>query len=159
PQLEALAAAPWALPAVLAFGLALRLAHLIALERSPFATSLVLDARYYDTWAQAIAGGAWIGRRAFWVDPLYAYVLGGSYAVAGRDLLLSRILNIVFGLATGVLVARLAARVWRSHAVALVAALLALTCIPTLYFEGQNEKTALTVVLVTASAVLFLGGS
>src|SRR3990172_13333219 len=97
---RALAVAP-------ALGLALRVAHLIALRRSPFFTSLVLDARYYDTWAQEIAAGAWIGRAAFWVDPLYAYVLGLAYRLGGHNLLLPRLIAVTCGLLTGFPAARL----------------------------------------------------
>ena len=157
--LESLASAAWLLPVVVALALALRIAHFVALQGSPFADSLVLDARYYDAWAQEIAAGAWIGRAPFWVDPLYAYVLAGLYAVAGHALQLARVLNFLFGLATVVLVARLAQQVWRSRAAAVAAALMAATAIPTLYFEGQHEKTALTVLLITAAPVLLLSGS
>jgi tetratricopeptide (TPR) repeat protein/4-amino-4-deoxy-L-arabinose transferase-like glycosyltransferase len=158
-RLEALAAVAWALPAVLALALALRLAHLVALEHSPFGEALVLDARYYDAWAKQIAAGTWVATSPFWVDPLYAYVLAVIYAVAGHNLLLPRILNLVLGVATAALVARLAQRTWQSRLAALIAALLAITCIPMLYFEGQLEKTALTVVLITGAAELFLAGS
>src|SRR3989442_1006460 len=92
------------------------------LLRGPFrwaaAAAVVLDARYYDAWARDIAGGAWIGKAPAWVDPLYAYVLGVVYAVAGHHLVLARILNAVFGVVTVLLVARLAYHVWRSRAAA-----------------------------------------
>jgi hypothetical protein len=38
--------------------------------------------------AQRIAGGEWIGQASFWVDPLFAYVLGVAYTWAGHDVLL-----------------------------------------------------------------------
>jgi tetratricopeptide (TPR) repeat protein len=159
PALESLAHAPWLLPAVLGLAVVLRAAHLLALQHSPFAISLVLDARYYDAWAREIAAGGVIGKAPAWVDPLYAYVLGALYAVGGHDLLLARIANMVFGLATVYLVARLAERVWQSRAAALLAALMALLCVPTLYYEGQTEKTALTVLVLTAAVERFVAGS
>ena len=103
-QIESLGRAPWALPAVLGFAIVLRLAHLVAVQNSPFATALVLDARYYDAWAREIAAGAWIGKAPAWVDPLYAYVLGVLYAVTGHHLVAARMLNDVFGVVTVLLV-------------------------------------------------------
>jgi tetratricopeptide (TPR) repeat protein len=157
--LEALPKARWVLAGLLLVGLLLRAAHLHALHASPFYTSLQLDARYYDAWAREIAGGAWIGRTAFWVDPLYAYVLGIAYRLVGPGLLVPRILNCAFGLATGLLAYHLALRVWESRLAAWLAALLSLLFVPNWFFEGQSEKTALTVVLLTAAVALFLRGS
>ncbi len=151
--------ARWVLAAAFGIGLTLRIAHLVALRRSPFFTSLVLDARYYDSWAQEIAAGAWIGRTAFWVDPLYAYVLGLAYGIGGHNLLLPRLIAVACGLLTGYLAARIARRVWQSSAVAATAALLSMAFVPMLHFEGQTEKTALTVLLVTAAVELFLRGT
>ncbi|MEO8606106.1 MAG: tetratricopeptide repeat protein, partial [bacterium] len=159
PDLETWLGARWVLAAILGLGLALRLVHLGALAGSPFFDSLVLDARYYDTWARQIAAGAWVGTAAFWVDPLYAYVLGAIYAVAGHNLLWTRVLNLVCGLATALLTADIAYRVWRSRAAAALAAFGAVTFVPAYYFEGQSEKTAVTVVLVTAAVALFLRGT
>ncbi len=159
PRLEAWLGAGWVLIAVLALGLALRLAHFVALSSSPFFSSLVLDARYYDAWARDIAGGQWIGKAAFWVDPLYAYLLGIVYAVLGHDLLWPRLINIACGLATAALVADIARRVWDSRAAAVLAAFGAVTFVPAYYFEGQTEKTAVTVVLIVAALALFLRGT
>ena len=151
--LEDWAGRPWVLPAVLLLAAALRVAHLLSFRASPFFATLTLDARYYDQWAQRIAGGEWIGRAAFWVDPLYAYVLGVVYAVGGHDLLLPRLLNLACGVLTVWLVARIARRVWGSQLAAVVAALLAVALfVPAIHFEGQVEKTALSVLLLAAAA-------
>ncbi|MDX2167136.1 MAG: glycosyltransferase family 39 protein, partial [Deltaproteobacteria bacterium] len=158
-RLEGWLGATWVLGAVLGLGLAIRLAHFVALSGSPFFDSLVLDARYYDAWARDIAAGKWIGDAAFWVDPLYAYLLGIVYAVAGHDLLWARLINIACGLATALLVAQIAQRVWQSRAAAALAALLSVTFVPAYYFEGQTEKTAVTVLLITAAMALFLRGT
>jgi tetratricopeptide (TPR) repeat protein len=159
PALERVAAQPWMLPAVLAAGLALRLIHLAFLRQAPFFSLLVLDARAYDEWAQQIAAGTWIGHAAFWVDPLYAYVLGILYAIGGRDLLIARLVNIAFGLGTAAVIWQTALRVWGSRTAAAIAAVLFLGFVPAILFEGQIEKTALTVLLLSAAAYLFLVGT
>ena len=55
--------------------------------RSPFFALLMGDARGYDEWAQRIAGGDWLGHEVFYQAPLYPYLLGVIYAIAGRHLL------------------------------------------------------------------------
>jgi tetratricopeptide (TPR) repeat protein len=159
PRLEAVARHTWIVPAVIAVGLVLRLAHLAWLRGSPFFSSLLLDARHYDDWAQRIVGGAWVGRAAFWVDPLYAYLLAAIYGVAGHDLLLPRLINVGCGIATAVMVWLIAERVWASRFAAAVAAVLMVGFIPAIHFEGQIEKTALTVLLLATAVWLFLIGS
>jgi tetratricopeptide (TPR) repeat protein/4-amino-4-deoxy-L-arabinose transferase-like glycosyltransferase len=143
------------LAGVFALGLTLRVAHLVALKQSPLFTSLQLDARYYDAWAREIAGGAWIGKAAFWVDPLHAYVLGIVYKLLGHELLWPRLLNLALGLGTAWLVSRIARRVWGSRLAEISAALLSISFIPAIHFEGQPEKTALSVFLLAASIHLF----
>ena len=51
------------------------------------------DSRGYDEWARRIAAGDWLGRDVFYQAPLYPYLLGVIYAVAGRHLLLVRIVQ------------------------------------------------------------------
>ncbi|HSQ01249.1 MAG TPA: glycosyltransferase family 39 protein [Candidatus Dormibacteraeota bacterium] len=157
--LEDRAGRPWVLPAVLLLAAGLRVAHLLSVRASPFFATLTLDARYYDQWAQRIAGGEWIGRQSFWVDPLYAYVLGIVYAVGGHDLLLPRLLNLACGVLTVWLVARIARRVWGSELAAVAAALAVALFVPAIHFEAQVEKTALSVLLLAAALDAFLLGS
>ena len=45
------------------------------------------DSRGYDEWARRIAGGDWLGHEVFYQAPLYPYLLGVIYAIAGRHLL------------------------------------------------------------------------
>jgi tetratricopeptide (TPR) repeat protein len=158
-RFESLFGSHWALFVVLALGLALRVVNLIFLRRSPFFEGLQLDARYYDDWAKAIAEGHWVGAAAFWVDPLYAYVLAILYKLLGHHLILPRLLNLALGLGTATVVARVARRVWNSRAAGVLAALLAVALIPSLHFEGQPEKTALTIFLLAAMIDLFTIGT
>jgi tetratricopeptide (TPR) repeat protein len=159
PRLEAIARHTWILPAALAVGLVLRIAHLVWLRGSPFFSSLLLDARHYDNWAQRIVAGAWIDRAAFWVDPLYAYILAAIYGIGGHDLLLPRLVNIACGIATAAIVWLIAERVWASRFAAVVAAVMMVGFIPAIHFEGQIEKTALTVLLLATAVWLFLIGT
>lgn len=147
------------LAASLALGAALRIVHLAAMKGTPFFDGLILDARAYDEWAQRIASGELIGPGAFWIDPLYAYVLGGLYAVLGHDLLAPRALNALLGLGTALLAAGIALRVLHSRVAALAACAIVALFVPAIHFESQIEKTALTVFLVALSSYLFVGGT
>lgn len=159
PLFERLFAAPWSLPAVLVLAAALRLAHLAAIANSPFAVALQLDHRAYDAWAQRIAGGQLIGAGPFFVDPLYAYVLGFVYALFGRSLLVVRLLQVGLGVATCWLAARIARRAWGDAALATLAALLVALFIPAVHYESAIEKTALGVFLLALALDRYLVGS
>jgi tetratricopeptide (TPR) repeat protein len=159
PAVEERASAWWVFPLVIGLLIALRLGHLVRLYDSPFAFSLVLDARAYDEWARQIAAGAWVGQDAFWVDPLYAYFLGAIYRVTGHGLLLPRLANMTFGVLTAIFAARIAWRCWGSRLAAVLTALMFGIFVPAIHFEGQIEKTALSVFLLVAGVDLFLIGT
>ena len=147
------------LAASLALGALLRGLHLYQMRYTPFFEALILDARAYDAWAQRIAGGELIGSSAFWIDPLYAYVLGATYAIFGHDLMMPRVLNAVLGLATAWLVASTAQRVMSSRIAALASCALVCLFVPAIHFESQIEKTALTVFLMALLLELYSIGT
>ena len=144
------------LPAALTLGAILRLAHLSAFASSPFADRLQLDHLYYDDWAQRIAAGELVGERPFFVDPLYAYVLGGLYAAVGRSLAGVRVLQACLGLGTAYLTARLGRRALASRPLGNLAGALAAIVIPSVFAETAIEKTTLATFLCVATlAALF----
>jgi hypothetical protein len=77
----------WFATAIFGVALVVRLVHVWQLRRSPFFSVLMGDSRGYDEWARRIAGGEWIGKDVFYQAPLYPYMLGVIYAIAGRHLL------------------------------------------------------------------------
>src|SRR3990172_4280204 len=139
-------------------GTALRVAHVLALRDSPFFAHLVVDPEYYDAWAQQIAAGDWLGDRAFYMDPLYPYVLAGLYRVVGRDLLLARLMNVAFSAGTCLLVARLGRQIGGA-VVGGLAALAFAVYAPDIFYVGEVDKTSLSMVLGAAALTLGLGRS
>lgn len=137
----------------------LRLLHLAAISGSSFDTGLQLDHRAYDEWGQRIAAGEWIGAGPFFVDPLYAYLLGALYAVLGHSLLVVRLVQLALGVATCWLAARIARRAWGDTAVATLAALLVALFIPAVHYESAIEKTTLGVFLLALALERYLAGS
>ena len=120
------------------------------------------DSRGYDDWAQRIAAGDWIGHDVFYQAPLYPYFLGVIYAVAGRHLLLVRVIQALIGSASCALLglaagqlfsdARLKARAVGivadaqpegSRYVGLVAGLMLALYAPAIFFDGLIQKSVL----------------
>ena len=73
---------------------------MLALRDTAWFEHLVVDPAYYDRWAQRIAAGDWLDERAFYMDPLYPWVLGALYRLVGRDLLVVRLLQVALDVAT-----------------------------------------------------------
>ena len=91
--------------AIFAIALAVRLVHIWQIRDAPFFSILMGDSRAYDEWAQRIARGDWLGHDVFYQAPLYPYLLGTMYAIAGRDLFVVRVGQAVMGSLSCVLLA------------------------------------------------------
>src|SRR5204862_1256761 len=91
---------------------------------------------------QRIAGGEWIGRDVFYQAPLYPYLLGTLYALAGRHLLLVRVVQAFIGSASCVLLA-LAARRLTSARAGIVAGLTLALYGPAIFFDALIQKSVL----------------
>ena len=155
PSFTRVVASPWFLVAVLALAAALRVTHVFALRKTPFFNHLQLDHRAYDEWAWEIARGDWLGTKVFFVDPLYAYFLGGLYALFGHDLLAARLSQAVLGVGTCALCAVLGRRVLGSAALGNLAALIVALFVPAIFYEAAIEKTGLALFLFTLALALF----
>jgi 4-amino-4-deoxy-L-arabinose transferase-like glycosyltransferase len=151
-------ASRWAVAGAVALGVALRVAHVLALRQTPFFDHLVVDPQFYDAWAQRIAAGDWLGDRPFYMDPLYPYVLGVWYRVVGHDLLRARLLNVAFSAGACVLVARLGRQVGGARVAVLAAFGFALYR-PELFYVGEVDKTSLSMLLGAAALTLALDES
>jgi tetratricopeptide (TPR) repeat protein len=127
--------------------LAVRLVHVWQMRRSPFFSLLMGDSRGYDEWAQRIAGGEWLGHEVFYQAPLYPYLLGVIYAVAGRHLLLVRIIQAMIGSASCALLALAAAR-WFSKRAGVAAGVMLALYAPAIFFDGLLQKSVLDVFFV-----------
>src|SRR2546425_7571668 len=105
-------------PALVIFAVAftLRIIHIWQMRNAPFFTVLMGDARGYDEWAQRIAGGDWIGHDVFYQAPLYPYFLGSMYGIAGRSLMIVRIVQALIGSCACVLIGAAAARLFSARA-------------------------------------------
>ena len=123
---------------------------LAEMRDSPLFATPVGDARAFDQWGQAIAAGDWVGEGVFYQAPGVSYLLGGLYALFGRDLELARQLFACFGALTCVLVADLGRRIIDRPTGLLAGWILALYA-PLFFFEARLQKPALSLLLLMAT--------
>jgi tetratricopeptide (TPR) repeat protein len=142
--------------------LAVRLIHLWQLRATPYFATLMGDARGYDQWARRLAGGDWVGTDVFYQAPLYPYLLGVVYAIAGADPGTARVVQAVLGSVSAVLVAWAAARLFSPRA-GLAAGLMLALYAPAVFLDSLLQKSALDVffvaiVLAVVAAIVHRGG-
>ena len=130
--------------------LAVRLVHVWQMRSAPFFSVLTGDSHGYDEWAQRIAGGEWLGHDVFYQAPLYPYLLGVIYTIAGRDLLIVRIVQALIGSASCALLTVAGARLF-SPRVGLAAGLMLALYAPAIFFDGLLQKSTLDVFFVCLS--------
>jgi len=116
----------------------------------------IMDAKYYDEMAREIASGGVVRPGAFFMSPLYQYVLGLVYAVVGRDFLVVRLLQAAGGALTVALVYRLGCIVLRPS-VALTASVFLMLYGAATFNEGQMLVMWLGTLLNTSVLVVLAG--
>jgi len=117
---------------------------------------LILDSAVYDSWAQRIASGEWLGRQAFYFPPLYPYVLGILFRAAGHSLALVYLLQALLGLVSIVLIHRIGAALFGPRAGILAAAGAALYA-PFAFYETKVLGTTLGLTLNLTALALLVG--
>ncbi len=135
---------------VFVFAFILRLIYLLQINNVPAAQLLVGDAVTYDAWAGRIAGGEWIGKGVFYQAPLYPYFLGVLYfLLGGKALFAVRLVQIVLGSGSCVLLSRAGRSFFKSGAGILSGVLLALH--PTaISFDCSIQKSVLDLFFICA---------
>ena len=68
----------------------LKLLYVIQSAGSLHVNVPIMDSKYYDKEAREIVGGSFIRREAFFMGPLYPYVLSLIYTIFGRDFMIVR---------------------------------------------------------------------
>jgi tetratricopeptide (TPR) repeat protein len=144
---------PWFALAILAVALLVRFVHVWQIRRSPFYATLLGDSRGYDEWARQIAAGDWLGHEVFYQAPLYPYLLGFIYAIAGHHLLVVRVVQALIGSASCALLALAGARLM-SRPAGIAAGLMLALYAPAIFFDGLLQKSVLDVFFVCLALFL-----
>lgn len=136
------------LACVFVLALAVRGLYLHQLRGTLPLATLVGDGRAYDAWAARIAAGDWLGSEVFYQAPLYPYLLGVLYTVAGHDPALVRLAQVVLG-ACSCLLLYWAGNRWLGPPVGLIAGLMLALYPPAIFFDALVQKAVLDLLLVT----------
>ena len=151
PSYERAALWPWL--AVWFAAVLIRLVYFWQIHDTDLARVLLGDADVYDAWAQRLAAGDWLGDKVFYQAPLYPYFLGIIYKLGGHSLLLVRLVQIVVGACSCVILGK-AAEHFISRRAGLVAGVL-MACCPTLvFFDCLIQKSVLDVFFLTLVLLL-----
>jgi len=144
-------------PLLVLFGTALllRLLYLLDIHHNPFFYDPILDLYAYDSWAQQIAAGNWLGDHVFYQSPLYPYFLAVLYRLCGRHLLLVYLIQAVLGSLDCLLIYGIATRLF-DRRVGLLAGFIAAFYKSFLFYDGLLLKTFLEVLLLDLSLWLLL---
>jgi len=132
---------------IFAIGLVLRLVYFVQSGSNPLLYLPVLDEAYYIDFGRTVAGGFWLGEnRAFFMDPLYGYLLGLVFMVFGDDLTYIRLIQVLLDSFNVILIYALGMKVWNRDA-ALIAALLYAVYKVSFYYTLLILKTTGTITL------------
>lgn len=143
------------LVAVLA-GALLRAEYLRELLPTPFGRFLMLDAELFDRMARAILAGTPLNPGdVLFRPPLYPHVLAAIYKITHPGTFIPRILQSLMGIATILMIARIARRT-HGETAGKVAALLAATYGMFIYHEGELIATTFGVFFCALATMLLV---
>lgn len=139
------------------FGLLLRLAYFFDHGTSPYFGVPLLDQIYYDMVARLLTEGGELSQLQGFRPLLYPMFLSVFYRIGGSmGFEFSLVAQHGLGIATGVLVALIGARLFRNRACGLVGGFLYLLAGPPLYFEGELLITSSYTFLITLTLLVHL---
>ncbi len=140
---------------VIAFGM--RMIYLLQAGDAPEFALLVGDAVTYDAWAARIAGGDWLGQGVFYQAPLYPYFLGTLYTLFGKNMMAVRLVQIVLGAGSCLLLASAGRSFFGRTATGLMAGAMLAVYPTAIFFDGSIQKSVLDLFFVCALLAV-LGG-
>lgn len=126
--------------------LLLKLAYVIQSADATHVTVPIMDSEYYYRMAEDIMSGGFVRGEAYFMGPLYPYVLAILFGIFGKSIMAVRIVQAVVGSLTVVLTWMIGRRIMRPSVAFLAAAMLALYGAMTFY-EGQLLMMWLGTVL------------
>jgi len=125
-------------------------------ENNPLFYYPVMDEEYHDQWAQAILSDQpFLDHQPYFRAPLYPWFLSLLYTLVGRDLFLARLVQIILGSLTAVMVYRFAALFVKPLNASLAGFIIALYG-PLVYFDCLLLIPVLAVFLNTVFLVLLI---
>lgn len=134
-------------------GIALRIFYILEIMKSGFFYFPFGDPEYFDQWALSISSGNIVGEEVFFKAPLYPYVLAIFYKIFGHNLIIPRILNILFDSFSIYFVYLIGKRIF-NRKTGVIASIIAAFAGILIYFSGEVLGTSLAIFL--SLVVLYL---
>ncbi len=119
---------------LLAFSI--RIINLEIIKDNPFFDYPIMDEKYHDEWAKEISQGSLFKRVPFYRAPAYPYFLGLIYTIFGHEYYLARLIGIIIGSVSCMLIYLIAKELF-SHQIGILSALLACIYGMFLYFDSM----------------------
>jgi tetratricopeptide (TPR) repeat protein len=135
---------------------AVRFLYIYEFKNDLFLDCLILDLKYYHEWALRIASGDLLGDAIFEMTPLYAYLLGFVYKFVTTDAFLLKLMQVVVGSTSAVLIYMAALEVLEKRAYAFIAGLAASLYGPFIFFDAMRLKTFLAPFFALLMALFIL---
>ena len=140
--------------ALFAAAFLLKLLYVIQSADSLHVSVPIMDSKYYDKEAREIVGGGFIRREAFFMGPLYPYILSIIYTIFGRDFMIVRLFQIAGGAFVTVLTYLLGKQVFRPSAA--FAGVVLLVFYGAMTFHEAEMLMEWLGVLINMTALVFL---
>ena len=147
-----------ALAAICLLALGLRIAHLVVVQREELlhVPAMSADAAFNDEWArQAVGGEPVLEGWPYYVSPLYIEYLRGLYGLFGPEPLVARIIQIVLGSLTPLLLYWITRR-FADRRAGLAAALLGAAYPLFVFYEPTLIKASLSVFAASGAMAMVL---
>ncbi len=134
---------------------AVRLIYLNQIKLNPYFDTPQIDALWHHNWAKEIAGGDLMGKEVFFRAPLYPYFLGMVYALFGEGFYIPRLIQIIIGSLSCVLVFSLAKKLF-NRPTGIIASLIACFYAPLIYFDAELLIPVLIIFLDSTLILILL---
>jgi 4-amino-4-deoxy-L-arabinose transferase-like glycosyltransferase len=134
---------------------AFRLAVLVQTARTPYLEVANIDSGSYQQWARELVANGWWPTRQFYQSPFYAYFLAILYQVFGDGPWAPRVVQIILGSLTPVLVFGMGTRLFTRRA-AWIGALLVALFGPLVLEEVTLSKTSPLMTAAVAAVAAYL---
>jgi 4-amino-4-deoxy-L-arabinose transferase-like glycosyltransferase len=144
-----------AFTAIFVLALAFRLAVLVQTAQGPFLEVANIDSDSYQKWAHALVANGWWPTEHFYQSPFYAYFLAILFRIFGDGPWAPRLVQILLGSLTPVLVFGIGTRLFRRRAAWIGAVLIALYG-PLVLEEVTLSKTTPLIAAAVAGVAAYL---
>lgn len=141
--------------ALLAIGTLVRVLFTFQVRDIPFYYHPVLDSGFFHQWAKFKAETTWIDHALPFRESGYAFFLVGIYRIFGESLTAARLVQVVLGGLTVLLVYRIGEALFNRTAGVIAGVIFSFFSLA-IFFTGELNETTLVVFLVVLSSYLLL---